>query len=90
MPRTVSKVNCGSWSKGILGFWLPPLLGIGLSLVFKVCRGWGINFLALDKPTYQILASYEDQKPQKSNCVVGGWVVGGIWILVFSLRPKPS
>ena len=45
--------------------------------MLSVGRGGEINFLALDKPTYQILASYGDQEPQKSNCVVGGggWVV---------------
>ena len=36
---------------------LPPL---GNRVKFDAYRGegWGINFLALDKPTYQILASY--------------------------------
>ena len=28
---------------------------IGLSVVLTVGRGWGINFLAFNKPTYQIL-----------------------------------
>ena len=34
-----------------------PPLGIGLSVVLG-WEGGGINSLALDKPTYQILASY--------------------------------
>ena len=40
--------------------WNPlnPPGGIGLSLAITVGRGMGISFLALDKPTYQILAFY--------------------------------
>ena len=52
--------------------------GIRLSLVPTVVKGGGINFLALDKPTYQTLASYWAEEPQKSSCVGGGgWVVFG-------------
>ena len=41
--------------KSEIRFKSPPL-GIGLSLVLTKVRGGGINIL--DKPTYQILASY--------------------------------
>ena len=53
-------------------FWVP--WGIGLSLVLTVGRGGGINFLALDKSTYQILASYFDYNWFKKFVVGGGWV----------------
>ena len=47
-------------------------------------RGGGINFLALDKSTYQILASYFDYNWFKTFVVVGGW-----WVLEthFSVQP---
>ena len=51
-------------------FWVP--WGIGLSLVLTVGRGGGINFLALDKSTYQILASYFDYNWFKKFVVVVG------------------
>ena len=51
-------------------FWVP--WGIGLSLVFTLGRGGGINLLALDK--YQILASYFDYNWFKKFVVGGGWV----------------
>ena len=37
-------------------------------------RGGGINFLALEKPTYQILSSYDAKNPLKSLCGGGGWL----------------
>jgi len=49
-------------------------------------EGWGINFLALDKSTYQILASYFDYNWFK-KFVVGGDLKP---ILVFSLWAKTS
>ena len=48
-------------------------------------RGRRFNFLALDKPTYQILASYWAEEPQKSSCVGGGGGGGG-WYLDFSVQ----
>ena len=39
-------------------------------------EGWGIDFLALDKSTYQILASYFDYNWFKKFVVVDGWWVG--------------
>ena len=47
-------------------------------------RGGGINFLALDKSTYQILASYFDYNWLKKFVVGGGW-----WVLEshFSVQP---
>ena len=55
--------------------------------------GWGFGgedqFLALEKPTYQILASYYAQKWSKSNC---GWVVvgGGGVESKFSVQLRPK
>ena len=52
--------------------------GIGLSLVLTVLtvgRVGGINFLALDKSTYQILASYFDYNWFKKFVVGWWWVV---------------
>ena len=53
------------------------------SLVLTVGRGGGINFLALDKSTYKILASYFDYNWFKK------FVVGGCWVLEthFSVQP---
>ena len=50
-------------------------------------RGRWFNFLALDKPTYQILASYWAEEPEKSSCVGGGGGGGG-WYLDFSVQLK--
>ena len=55
--------------------------------MLTVGRGGGINFLALDKPTYQILASYWAEEPEKSSCVGGGGG-GWWWYLDFSVQLK--
>jgi len=38
--------------------------------VLTVGRGGGVNFFALDKPTYQILASYKRPRTLQKVCVV--------------------
>ena len=38
-------------------FLAPPPRGIGLSMIVRVGRGEGADFLAFEKPRYQILAS---------------------------------
>ena len=43
-----------------IGFQSPPSRGIGLSEVVRL--GMGVNSLALEKPTYQILAYYSAWK----------------------------
>ena len=57
-------------------FWLP--WGIGLSLVLTLGRGRLINFLALNKSTHQVLASYFDYNWFKKFVVGGGGGGGGV------------
>ena len=51
----LSLILCLAWKPNIC-FQFPPSRGIGLSAVVRL--GMGVNSLALEKPTYQILASH--------------------------------